>query len=98
MIVPIAYALGGMALLVVGFVADIWILRVIAGAYFGAGALPLIIILCRNYWRYGVDDRAPVNNEARIVMYNPSYIHDRAGLVAVISNTDRHIQQIARTL
>ena len=98
MIVPIAYALGGVALLVVGFVADIWILRVIAGAYFGAGALPLIIILCRNYWRYGVDDRATVNNEARIVYYNPSYIHGRAGLAAVISNTDRHIQQIARTL
>lgn len=65
MIVPLAFIVCGILLLVVGFMADVWMLRIIAGATIGAAGLPLIVILCRNYWSYGAEERR-VCDEARI--------------------------------
>ena len=97
MIVPLAFIVCGILLLVVGFMADVWVLRIIAGATIGAAGLPLIVMLCRNYWSYGTEERRACD-EARIVYYNPSYSHHGVQHVAVISNTGDHIQQIVRTL
>jgi hypothetical protein len=83
---PLFYLILSSVLLIVGFVADIYILKIIAGAKLGCAAL-LVLYSMRAIRKYTIDD-SPVENNTNmnyILHYNVIYNPRGPQIVASIS-------------